>query len=281
MTLPPGLPPLGALSAFALVAETGSLTAAARALNVTQPAISRRLRELEAMLGVALVQRGANSLRLTEAGNRYAATLAEAFGMIRRATSALSQAHGPFRVRAYTTWARHWLIPRLPRFQALHPDVTIEVVASIAPVDFGREAVDAAIRSGPSDTPPAPGAIRLQPITVAPFASRAAPGDSLLGGRARPDDWARWCAATGRPAPTAPPLLFESTTLAIQAAIEGLGSVICPPEFVEADLRARRLRALPGGAVAMSEHYWLLLPPGPVGPEARAFADWLLAETRA
>ena len=275
------LPPLGALSAFALVAETGSLTAAARALNVTQPAISRRLRELEAALGVALVRRGANSLRLTEAGTRYAEALSEAFGLMRRATAELSVAPGPFRVRAYTTWARHWLIPRLARFRAAHPGREIEVVASTAPVDFGREAVDAAIRSGPSGTPPAPGAMRLQALHVAPFAARAQAGGSLLGSRVRPDDWARWCAATGHPPPATPPLLFESTTLAIQAAIEGLGAVICPPEFVEGDLRARRLRPLPGGAVAMEEHYWLLLPPGPVAPMARAFAAWLLAEAGA
>ena len=64
------LPSLGALRAFALVAETGSLTAAAARLNVTQPAVSRRLRELEAELGVALVRRGANALGLTEEGAR-------------------------------------------------------------------------------------------------------------------------------------------------------------------------------------------------------------------
>ena len=84
------LPSLGALRAFALVAETGSLTAAAARLNVTQPAVSRRLRELEAELGIALVRRGANALRLTEEGARYAAAIEEGFARIRSATEALS-----------------------------------------------------------------------------------------------------------------------------------------------------------------------------------------------
>ena len=101
------LPSLGALRAFALVAETGSLTAAAARLNITQPAVSRRLRELEAELGVALVQRGANALRLTEEGARYAAAIEEGFARIRKATEALgARPAAPLRVRAYTTWAQ-------------------------------------------------------------------------------------------------------------------------------------------------------------------------------
>ena len=83
------LPPLGALRAFALVAETGSLTAAAAALNVTQPAISKRLRLLETALGVALLRRGANAVALTEAGERYAAEVSAAFARLRAATAAL------------------------------------------------------------------------------------------------------------------------------------------------------------------------------------------------
>ena len=76
--MPDPLPPLAALRTFALVAETGSLTAAGARLNLTQPAISRRIRELEAALGVTLVHRGANALRLTEDGLRYAAALQQA-----------------------------------------------------------------------------------------------------------------------------------------------------------------------------------------------------------
>src|SRR3954454_16325693 len=100
------LPPLACLHAFVLVAETGSLAAAAERLNVTQPAISKRIRSLEAHLGTALVHRGANSVRLTEAGQGYAAALAGAFGSIRGATRAImARPSGPLRVRAYTTWA--------------------------------------------------------------------------------------------------------------------------------------------------------------------------------
>jgi LysR family glycine cleavage system transcriptional activator len=278
------LPPLAALHAFALVIETGSLAAAAARLNVTQPAISRRVRELEAALGVKLLHRGANAVLPTEAGARYAAALRGAFGAIGKATAELGAGPAaPLRVRAYTTWALRWLIPRLPRFRALHPDLEIEVVTSTAPVvDFARDGLDAAIRS--SKGPPMAGALPLQAVTLAPFATPAAlrrhgaAGLTRLGSRVRPGDWASWQRAQGEAPAVAPPLLFESTSLAIQAALEGLGAVICPPAYVAEEIRRRRLARLPGEDAATGEHYWLLLPPGRPRPAAAAFRDWLVAE---
>jgi LysR family glycine cleavage system transcriptional activator len=282
------LPPLAQLRAFALVAEGGSLTAAAAALNVTQPAISRRLRELEAALGVALLRRGANSVALTDAGAAYAAELARGFALIAAATEALSSsAASPIRIRAYTTWAMRWLIPRLPEFRALHPELTVEVLTSTrAHVDFLREGIDAAIRAAPENAPPAAAALPLQRVGIAPFAAPALawsatqaglppPGVPLLGSRIRPRDWEAWAAAQGVAALPSTPVLFASTSLAIQAALEGLGAVIAPPVFVAGDVKAGRLRPLADGAVPTGDRYWLLLPQHPRPEVAGAFAEWL------
>lgn len=279
------LPPLASLHAFVLVAETGSLAAAAARLNVTQPAVSKRIRLLETHLGVALIRRGANRLRLTPEGESYAAALDAAFAGIRQATAALAVPEaGPLRVRAYTTWAMRWLIPRLPRFRALHPGLEVEVTTSVTPVDFSREKVDAAIRT--SDRPPAPGAERLHKVTIAPFATPALArrakreglaGVTLLGSVVRPGDWKLWAQATGTALP-ATPLYFESTSLAIQAALEGLGAAIAPPLLVAEDVRRRRLVALAKEEVATGDDYWLVLPPGPARREALAFRDWLMSE---
>jgi LysR family glycine cleavage system transcriptional activator len=76
-------------------------------------------------------------------------------------------------------------------------------------------------------------------------------------------------------------LVFESTTLAIQAAVEGLGAVICSPAFVAAELRRRQLVRLAAQAVPTGDHYWLLLPPTAPGPQALAFQSWLLEEIAA
>ena len=97
----------------------------------------------------------------------------------------------------------------------------------------------------------------------------------------RREDWRTWFAAQGRAPPTAAPLLFESTTLAIQAAMEGLGAVVCTPGFVAPELRRRRLARLARAAVPTGDHYWLLLPPAAPRTEALAFRSWLLEEIAA
>ncbi len=275
------MPPLPALHAFALVVEAGSIAAAARRLGVTQPAVSAQMRALEATLGVALLRRGANAAVPTEAGARYAASLSAAIATMQAATAALRARQAPpLRLRAYTTFALRWLIPRLARFHAKHPSIRVEVSTGLEAVDFARQAVDAAIRTAPRA--PARNAMRLMRVTLMPFAVprlarrwQAAHGE-LLGSVARPGDWGLWCDARGKPGPA--PLLYESTSLAIQAALEGLGAVIAPPEFLAGELRARRLVALDEAPVPTPDSYWLLLPPGRVAPPAEAFRAWLAEE---
>ncbi len=275
------LPPLGNLHAFVLVAQTGSLSAAAARLNVTQPAVSKRIRMLEAHLQTALVSRGANALSLTPAGRRYAAAVLAALSDIDAATAALeSEPAGPLRVSAYTTLALHWLIPRLPRFKARHPGCEVAVTASLEPIDFAKGQVDAAIRTGAR--PPAPNAERLFPVTLAPFCAtrhgrQGLAGLTLLGSKVQPDYWGIWSAGSGVALP-GKPLLFESTSMAVQAAIEGLGVVIVPPAFVSAERRQRRLHLADAHEVPTGEAYWLLMPPGRLRPDLVAFRDWLRVE---
>ncbi len=276
-------PPLQSLWAFHLIAETGSVTAAAMALQVTQPAVSRRLRELERELGCALVRRGPNALSLTEQGLRFAQDLRQGFAQIEAAARALQAQTAPLRIRAYTTWALRWLIPRLADFKRRHPSIDVEVTTSTAAVDLAREGVDAAIRTAPLDAPPSPTLRRLQQVMIAPFATPAlaASGPALpgrlLGSKVRPRDWAIWHRHAGLPGSPSP-LLFESTTLAIQAAVEGLGVVICSPGFVREEVRTGRLVACADGAAMTGDCYWLLLPQGRVGPSLQMFADWLVEE---
>lgn len=279
------LPPLGDLHAFAILGETRSLTRAAERLGVSQPAVSKRIRTLEERLGQSLVERRANRIALTPAGERYAAALREGFGVLQGATAALLRPPpGPLRVRAYTTWALRWLIPRLPRYYGLKPDHPVEVTTSLLAVDFARDPVDVAVRMGPADAA-LPGATRLQRQAIAPFgtpalaeaARRSLAGATLLASLARPRDWAVWAAARGVELPSRM-VAFESTSLAIQAALQGIGLVIAAPMLVEEELRLGRLVALDPQPVETEDYYWLLLPPGRVRPDAALFAGWLMHE---
>ncbi|HEV7267743.1 MAG TPA: LysR family transcriptional regulator [Falsiroseomonas sp.] len=279
------LPPLGDLHAFAVVGETRSLTRAAERLNVTQPAVSKRIRALEAWLGLQLVERGANRIVLTRTGAQYATAIREGFSVLQGATDALLKPPpGPLRVRAYTTWALRWLIPRLPRYYGLKPDHPVEVTTSLQPVDFAHDPVDVAVRMGPAENSLA-GATRLQRQSVSPYATpavAAAAGHdfaeaTLLSSLARPRDWAVWAAARGVVLP-ASVVSFESTSLAIQAALQGIGVVVCAPMLVEEDVRLGRPVPLDSVPVETEDYYWLLLPPGRVRPDAVLFSGWLLHE---
>lgn len=282
------LPPLESLWAFHIVAETGSLTAAAAALGVTQPAVSKRLRDLETALGCALARRGANAIDLTAAGRRYAADIAPGFAQLRAATQGIRQQTAPLRIRAYTTWALRWLIPRLAGFHAAHPGIDVELSTSTAQVDLVREGMDAAISTAPATRPPSATARRLQPVVVAAFATPATAaawhsrpaGRRLLGSKVRQQDWARWAEANALTLET-PPLLFESTTLAIQAALEGLGSVVCSTAFVREEVRSGRLVGLPGTPLMTGDCYWLTVPRGRLSMPLGLFIDWLVREAEA
>jgi hypothetical protein len=111
------LPSLTSLRAFAAVACHASVSRAAEELGVTQPAVTQQLRQLEAWLGLRLVQRAGAGIALTEAGAAYAVQVTEAFAALARATAALRTRGAESNVVTISligTFAQRWLIPRLP-----------------------------------------------------------------------------------------------------------------------------------------------------------------------
>lgn len=280
------LPPLNALRSFVLVATHGSLASAAALQNITQPAISKRMKLLERHLGATLLIRGANAVTLTPAGRRYAEQVARAFAEIEAAAAGLNGETGPLRIRCFTTWATRWLIPRLPRFRAQHPECEIEIRTSVEPVDFARDDVSAAVWSA-GEEPPAPSSGRLQAIRIAPFAGPELAGSfngdwdqvTRLGSKNRPGDWTKW-SEESRLKPGGPLLMFETTALAIEVALRGMGVVVAS-EFMVADEVAQGRLVRLGALVATGSRYWLNLPPnGPSRPETFLFRDWLVSEVR-
>lgn len=278
------LPPLNALRSFILVAEKGSLAAAAALQNITQPAVSKRIKLLESHLGLCLLDRRPNTIALTNAGRQYAEDIRKAFRSIEDATSRLQiDRAGPLRLRCYTTWATRWLIPRLPKFREAHPECEIEIRTSVEPVDFARDDVAAAVASA-GEFPPIDNAGRLQSILIAPFAApgvaarmaNSLAGSTRLASKNRPADWETWQKATGT-AMTGPILTFETTALAIEVALSGLGVVIASKFMVAEDLACNRLVQL-GELVDSGSRYWLILPQKVDRPGTYVFRDWLIAE---
>lgn len=144
---------LGAMAQFVRAVEAGSFSAAARVLGQGQPAISKAVAQLEARLGVRLLNRTTRALTLTDAGRAFydrartaldAAEEAEAAA--RGAGAALT---GRLRVCAPVTLARLHIVPSLPAFLAEHPALDIDLLLDDRRIDLIEEGIDIAIRAGP------------------------------------------------------------------------------------------------------------------------------------
>jgi DNA-binding transcriptional LysR family regulator len=143
---------LAAMEAFVLVVDTGSFSAAARRLDVGQPAVSKLIAQLEDRLGVKLLVRSTRGLTATEAGLNYyeraRRSIEEADEAELAARGASSSLTGRLRVSAAVTFARIHLMPRVPEFLARHPGLEIEFVLDDRNVDLVQEGIDVALRMG-------------------------------------------------------------------------------------------------------------------------------------
>jgi DNA-binding transcriptional LysR family regulator len=143
---------MAAMEAFVLVVDTGSFSAAARRLNVGQPAVSKLVAQLEKRIGVKLLVRTTRGLTATEAGLNYyeraRRSIEEADEAELAARGAGTGLTGKLRVAAAVTFARIHLMPRLPEFLRRHSDLEIEVVLDDRNVDLVQEGIDVALRMG-------------------------------------------------------------------------------------------------------------------------------------
>lgn len=143
--------------AFLATAEEGSLSAAARALGLTQPTLGRQVTALEEALGIVLFERAGRSLVLTEAGRdilEHVRTMADAAGRVSLAASGQSKAiEGKVSISASDVMAAYLLPPILKRLKAVAPRLEIIVIASNSLSDLRRREADIAIRHVRPDHP--------------------------------------------------------------------------------------------------------------------------------
>jgi LysR family transcriptional regulator, glycine cleavage system transcriptional activator len=289
----PALPPLNALRAFHAVGATGSMREAARALGVTPSAISHQIRILEASLGVALFERAPRQVSLTPPGHMLFAELAGAFRQIERGLARLQDgtAQRHLKVSALPLFTQAWLIPRLGRFQALHPQVQIAIETTNRLVDFEAENVDIAIRNLRA---PSPGLInrKLLDVRAVPLCTAAlktalalsAPADltraTLIHVSARPDGWATWLDSLGLAGLEAQGhIAFDTIPAALEAAASGRGVMLgLAPLVFDAPITARLIVPFRSRPFSGGSYYIAMRRADHARPVTRAFADWLVAE---
>lgn len=144
------LPPLNPLRAFEAAARHGSVTRAAKELNVTHGAVSHQIRSLEATLKVRLLERGARRVRLTPHGAALLPTLSTAFEEIAAATARMTRpaTGGDLVVSCVPALLSLWLVPRLGRFTEQFPGIRLRLLASNEAADVFDPDIDVCIRYG-------------------------------------------------------------------------------------------------------------------------------------
>ena len=288
------LPSTSMLLAFDMAARTGSFTSAARALNLTQGAISKQIIALEDQLGVALFDRQHNTVALTEAGLAYAQDIRTALDLIQTASMRVMAdlRSGALTLAVLPTFGTRWLMPRLPGFLRQYPGITVHFVTRTSPFDFRLENIDAAIHYGKPDWPDTE-AVYLMGEQMIPVCSPAFLAERTLRGPAdlagtmllhissRPEAWANWFHAQGVAMPECSGMYFEQIITAAQAAVAGLGTALIPMFLLKGELERGELVRVFDLPYRSPFGYYLVRPRGrpDYGPAA-LFRDWLLLEVK-
>ena len=287
------LPPLAAIRAFEAAARNASFTKAAEELGMTQAAVSYQIKVLEERVGVPLFLRRPRQVVLTEAGQRLAPAVSEAFALLSEAyTSVRAGAEGTLVISTVQTFGSNWLARHLGSFQIAHPSIAVRLDTKSHMVDFSREEVDVGIRSGGGKWPG---------LAVAHAVSRRFHADAepalaeSIGGVKEPADllrlpildssdpwWRQWFAAANVPADELarrPGSSMGSQASEGSAAMAGQGVAILTRALFAAEIADGRL-IQPFDLVGEDGHaYWLVYPEARRNvPKIRAFREWLLAE---
>lgn len=294
MTDDPGatpLPSLKALRVFETVSRTLNFRLAADELGVTQAAVAQQVRALEASLGLKLFERRPRGLAATENGRAYGLAIGRAFELIADATAALRPAGRHVTISVTPTIAAKWLIPRLSRFTARHPDIDVRVLASERNAAFPADAVDLAIRYGrPPFGPGLSAELLLDNEIVAVASPRLLKETPPLSARALAryplihdahDAWPTFLGQDGARASKAPgkSLRFNQTALAVDAAVAGQGLALAGRFFVDAEIAAGRLVQVSPKVLRPGLDYYMVSPHH--GRRDAAVAEvraWLLDE---
>ncbi len=292
------LPPLNALRIFEVAARTGSYAEAGAELGLTHGAVSRQIATLEGWLGQRLFVKDGRRMVATPMARIFAAEVGLSFDRLAVAAEACGRpdARRILRVSAPTSFAMRWLIPRLGRYHADHPQVEVAVTTVSTVLEELRGGVDVAIRRGAAREHVWP-QHRVVPVlddvdtlimSPALFARRPImkpadiEGHTLLASETRPGDWSGWLEAAGlQHLAGHPRQIFDHFYVTRQAVEDGLGIGIGPLPMLNIDIAGGRLMTpLPEIRVPRMGYVALVPRQADAGNLVAGFVDWLVGEAQ-
>jgi len=276
---------------FEAAARHLSFTKAGEELGMTQTAVSYQIRLLEDHLAEPLFLRRPRQVTLTEAGERLAPRIGEAFSIMQDAVASLREAtQTTLRIHSTATFAHHWLAQNIGDFQLRHPKVAVRLETSQEVIDFSRTEADVAIRVGKGRWP---GLLshRLMKIDFTPMLSPElaksagglnSPADLLKLRLIDPGDpwWAIWFAEAGvgnvdLDSRTRSRLGAQS--IEAKVAIAGKGVAMLTPSFYANELATGQLIQPFELTCRDGTDYWLAYPENRKNlPKIKAFHTWIM-----
>ena len=284
---------LNGLRAVEAVVRCGSLAKAADELGVSPSAVNQQIGRTDKQIGRALFARRPGGLVPTEFGSAFAARLTVGFRELAQAVAmADDRAANTLVVSVAPALASRWLVPRLTRFFARHPEILVRIDASTRLVNFASSDVDVAIRLGKGDWPGARSELLL-PMEIFPVCSphiaRGLKSIGDLAGAWEISDensmisWESWFAAAGaRPVKPKRGASFTDPILCLESVIAGQG-IMLAWQFLAADALGDGRLVAPFGVMAPTELAHYLVTPGNrrSSRKVECFRDWVISEVQA
>ncbi|MGA2043894.1 MAG: transcriptional regulator GcvA [Roseiarcus sp.] len=299
MKAPIRLPSLNALRAFESVARHLSFARAADELFVTKAAVAQQVRLLEEEIGAPLVERVGRGLRLTEAGLAGARDLGDGFAVLGRAARAMREANGRrfLVINSSASFAATWLVGRIGKFKARHPDIDVLLDANPMEDALDRASVDALIRWGTGDFPGLATTLLFKEDVFPVCAPTLADGPHPIRSPQDLKDhtllhldwnpsfstwpaWSDWLRAAGAAeVESTRGVWFNHMSMAIHAAAQGQGVALASLAIAADELAAGRLIAPFKTSVQTPFGYYFLCRPNQAGSNRiKALREFLVAE---
>jgi DNA-binding transcriptional LysR family regulator len=290
----PSIPPLASLRAFEATARLRSVTKAAAELNVTHPAISHQIKQLEEHFGVPMLERVGRGIVPTAIGEQFSNLLTDSFQQIQNFCDEVinTRKNRTIAVASVASFASRWLIPRLPKFIAAHGDIDIRVIYAPHETFEMRSDCDVLIRY--QEDPVAGNEVGIElfsgesrplcsPAFLARYGDLSTPEKLARVPLLHDNDrgvWASWFRSAGvtLEAPLGG-VVYEDFNLMSTAAIAGHGVALCPVELVREDIQQNNLVVLSDIGVKCAGNYLLLHRKVP-SATVQAFRDWMLKEVK-
>ncbi|TXZ07180.1 LysR family transcriptional regulator [Vibrio mimicus] len=289
------LAPLKSLYSFVAVAETGSMTLAAEALNVSHSAISQAIKSLETQLDQPLFHRVGRQVILNSAGKRYYQKVAPALEQIVEATESLLKPTYSNRItlNMINSLALHWWIPRVSSFQAFAPEVDVRISTLTGTFSLADQGVDVALIHGQLRDWQDYYCEKLAEDELVMVASRAMVSSEITAQQAltqlpaifasnprRQNDWEIWCQANQvNPPKQQRNLSFAASAQALQATLSGLGVFVTHRLFVKQEVESGILKEIGNTVIHPDQGYYFVCTADKLRSEAvLKLRKWLSSE---